>query len=264
MHDYNNGKNEVSGCEHNITDLFIKAFKEGGMWNKSEFTNLTLTPKCRYVGWLDIMGSTNTMTNALKTAACFVGRLHSIALECLKKQTEVEIYSMTDGLYVVSEKFSRVRNFLVAMMRSCAYDFICEKKGFNRYIPRAAIAYGKVILSDQMKTGMKNDFIDNMYIQNVMLGVPFVKAYLTEHCAPPFGICIDESVRTCVNPDQDVSWVLNRWWNAKNKMERNFAVSFGREVIEQFKWLKRNSRSTMYPIEKHCGYIDAVNEYFGI
>ena len=87
MHDYNNGKNEVSGCEHNITDLFIKAFKEGGMWNKSEFTNLTLTPKCRYVGWLDIMGSTNTMTNALKTAACFVGRLHSIALECLKKQT---------------------------------------------------------------------------------------------------------------------------------------------------------------------------------
>ena len=115
-----------------------------------------------------------------------------------------------------------------------------------------------------MKTGMKNDFIDNMYIQNVMLGVPFVKAYLTEHCAPPFGICIDESVRTCVNPDQDVSWVLNRWWNAKNKMERNFAVSFGREVIEQFKWLKRNSRSTMYPIEKHCGYIDAVNEYFGI
>lgn len=263
--------------ENNLSDSleekFYKAFGKNGMWNVPQFSNTRLNIPQRYVVWIDVMGSKNTMTNTLKNAACFVGKLHSAILKynSIRRGNGVTIHSMTDGAFIVAPTFELARDYAIGVMRSCAYNFILDGIGFNRYVVRCAIAYGNVILNKTMQKGMKlHDSIQNAmqkaYNFNIMLGVPFVKAYMAEHYAPPYGIYIDETVRTqaIYKQTSEVAWILNRWWNPKIQEEKEFVTEFGKELLAQFTWLKKHALSNNYPIEKHEKYISAIKEYFEI
>ena len=222
-----------------------------------------------FVVWLDIMGSKNMMTNSLMTAACYIGQLHSVIKKIYNsmKNQEITVHSMTDGAYVVCEHFETIRDFSIAVMRTCVCRFMSKKIGFTRYFVRCAIAYGKVIMPSSMIHGMPDTESDPQYDSNIMLGVPFVKAYMAEHNAPPFGIYLDESIRTHYISDDEskrISWVLHRWWNPDNKEQKKLARDCGEEILKQLKWEKRNPISSFYPVEKHDKYVSIVREYFDL
>ena len=242
-------------------------FARNRMSSLIQFDNSKISVESRYVAWIDIMGSGNAMTNALRNASVYVGKLHDAVLKAHRNiPNRCSAHAMTDGVYVVAHQFSEIRDVVTSVMRSCAQAFAKEDEEGRRFIPRAAIAYGKIVDSGEMRKGLGRKVPNkdtDRYLHNVMVGIPFEKAHSSERKAPPFGIYIDESVRTqTVSPEEIVSWVLHRWWNPKTDQE--FANEMGRIVQDHLKWAADNSLSTFFDPDRLDGYLDAVRQYFNL
>jgi len=254
----------MTGQNKSAIDLF---FARHGMSGLIRFDNSKISVKSRYVAWIDIMGSGNAMTNALRNASVYVGKLHDAVLKAHRNiSNPCSAHAMTDGVYVVSHSFHEVRDIVTSVMRSCAQSFTKEDEEGRRFVPRASIAYGKIVDNSEMRKGLGREGPNkdtDRYLHNVMVGIPFEKAHSSERKAPPFGIYIDESVRTQTDsPAEIVSWVLHRWWNPKTDQE--FANEMGWMVQEHLKWAAANSLSTFFNPDRLGGYLDAVRQYFNL
>ena len=244
--------------------LFGQAFKEGSLWNELHYDNRPVKIHSRYVAWFDVMGSKHVMVNAIRNAICFVGVLHRSVEMAAKGFKDIEIHSMTDGVYAISSGFDEIKMFATCVMRSCARYFLQQSLHSNRFLVRCSIAYGKVVLPISMLKGFSaaTQKTDN-YTYNVMLGIPFVKAEQGEHNAPPFGIYLDESIRTQTDDALKIAWVLHRWWNHEKNNELCFARAFGNEVLKHLTELEKNPISYGAPeCTKLVKYEAAVREYF--
>ena len=246
--------------------LFENAFPKKSLWNEIRFNNQAIDIGSRYVAWIDVMGSRKAMVNTLRNAMCFVGNLHTAVLKAeLGFKDSVEIHSMTDGVYAISESFDKITQFVTCIMRSCARCFLEDTNPQNRFMIRSGISFGKVALSQDMAKGFQCATSDDKYIRNVMLGIPFVRAEQAEHKAPPFGVYIDEEVRTQTDAALKVSWVLHRWWNQEDYNEKTFAAYFGELVLKHLDVLKENPIGMYSPdVKKLEEYHSSVKEYFKV
>lgn len=244
--------------------LFEEAFSKGSLWNELHYDNRPIKICSRYVAWFDVMGSKHVMVNAIRNAICFVGVLHQAVVLAKRGFKSVEIHSMTDGVYAVSDSFNDITMFATCIMRSCARHFLQQSQHCNRFLVRGAISYGKVALPTYMAKGLQPiDQTMDEYSYNVMLGIPFVKAEQGEHNAPPFGIYLDESIRTQTDDALKIAWVLHRWWNHEKNNESCFAKAFGGEVLKYLGEMEENPISYGAPgIDKLRKYESAVREYF--
>lgn len=249
-------------CANDAIKLFDEAFPQKSLWNELHFNNSEIAKaESRFVAWIDVMGSRHVMVNAMRNAACFVGVLHEAIMMAKQGFGMIGVHSMTDGAYVIGEQFNDVARFVTCVMRSCARYFAEQDSPQNRFLVRSAISYGKVFRPSDMEKGFGDKKIDDgKYKWNIMLGLPFVRAEQGEHLAPPFGIYIDESVRTQTD---SVSWVLHRWWNPDRICERKFAACLGNMINEHLELMGKRPISMFAPKkEKLDCYRASVSEYF--
>lgn len=83
-----------------------------GKWDTVSFSNQGLQPHNRYVAWVDLMGAANAMQMSLPGAANFIARIHAAALQAMVVYESVSLHPITDGFFVVEEKWEVMRAFL--------------------------------------------------------------------------------------------------------------------------------------------------------
>ena len=244
---------EKEGNKIMMINAFEKTFGNG-MWNRLSFPASNARPIARYVAWIDIMGAKNFMWRSMPTCALFVGKLYDAVLKANTKKCC--FYFVSDGVYICDTEFENVRDLVVTVVRSCAYEFISASNNLHRFLVRAAIAYGNTM------TGSDFRGIDAKIKEGLIIGAPVAWANEAEKCAPPFGIYLHESCRGLQpNPDRPIGWILNNWWGKDDLL---FAKDFGKKIVEYLFWEDAHRIETGLQHDKVSAYIDAVQEYFGL
>jgi len=105
-------------------------------------------PENSYVAWVDVMGVRATMSRSLPITANFVFKLHAAVLDA--PQTDIHLYPVMDGVYVVAERQGPLRDFLKAVFSRVADSFVSTSDNHHRFIIKAAIAFGPVIHGDAL------------------------------------------------------------------------------------------------------------------
>jgi hypothetical protein len=173
------------------------------------------TPKNEYVGWIDIMGTSNAMRRSVKTAAVKVLKLHNIIID-VRDDFDIEAFPMMDGIYVVSEDKDEIVDFFQSIFKGYA-EYLVEQsvedhfEVFYAAIIRAAIAFGPLYHgSDTPDDASSSIANSDEYGDSIIIGVPMADAYTAEAEAPPFGIHIHQSARTRAPDDKEP--IPQYWW----------------------------------------------------
>ena len=180
-------------------------------------------PRNEYVAWVDIMGTSISMSRSLRKSANFVFKLHEAALEASKQEAskqDVILYPVMDGFYASSPNQKSMLTFLGNVFQRVAQEFNGENNPEHLFIIKGAVAFGPVVHGRRIPREASWIMDDNVpYRDNVLLGLPMVQAHTTEKCAPPFGIFVHESART-FSPDGEslpyIWWKWGRWKGSKN------------------------------------------------
>lgn len=252
----------------------------------THFDSLTFSdrrPKMsfKYVAWVDVMGASHLMERAPDAAARSIGRLHEAAFRSLERKTagkvDIDVFQLSDGMYLVSDNFDGIVETLNRMFRSYAHSFASASIN-GRWLPlRAAIAYGRVsdssgILDRSVKSlgpgGCKRF---RKLFPFVIHGTALSDAYKAEGFAPPFGIVLHESVRKfgTTSGGAPTTWELEKWWlvdktEEGRKRGAEFAKSFGSLVRAYFDWAERNPYDSGLSAEKAASYKKRIDACFGL
>lgn len=155
-----------------------------------------LKPATEYVCWLDIMGTRSTMSESFEKAANFMLRFHSCVIDAVKDEKRVHHYPVMDGVYIASPQKEALTKSIKCILNNLSDIFIAEENLNHRFVVRGAIARGDIAHG----CNISNEICDivaslDRYKNTVMMGLPMIQAYTSEHFAPPFGIYIHESAR---------------------------------------------------------------------
>lgn len=149
-----------------------------------------------YVCWLDIMGTRSTMSESFEKAANFLLRFHSCVISAVKDEEKLHYYPVMDGVYIASPQKEALAKALKSILNNLSDIFIEEEHINHRFVIRGAIARGDIAHGCNI-TSEICDIVASAgdYKNTVMMGLPMIQAYTSEHLAPPFGIYIHESAR---------------------------------------------------------------------
>lgn len=216
----------------------------------------------RYVLWIDIMGSQGKMLRSIKTASIPLMKLHVAALNAIHKNTgtQIELFPVIDGIYVVCEHFQPLMFFITDVFRSMGSEFLVLHP-WEQSVIRGAIAYGPVMLGKDLKNGSPV-LQGNDYADSVLLGMPLVQAFVGEKSAPPFGIFVHESARAFAPANErPVTVVMWRWWES-NEMANNIARALLGKLDKYYAWCKAHTNSISYPVDRIVAHQGLAHEYF--
>lgn len=149
--------------------------------------------KNKFVCWIDIMGTKNTMLESNEKAANFILRFHQCVLSVKGHFADMKFYPVMDGVYITAEKYDSMQCMLKELVLDLADMFCKETENRHRFVVRGAIAYGAVIDGSMIKKDICK--MNDDYKQLMLLGLPVIQAYQSEREAPPFGLYIHESAR---------------------------------------------------------------------
>ena len=222
-------------------------------------------PTDRYVCWLDVMGSGNTMGRSMAIAANFIMKLHVAALESRGSSTGIELYPMIDGLYVCSETLEAMFPFLRRVLIRLAVTFVSEPDPIYRFIVRGGLAYGPVTRQLDVQEGSAILTSNPDYCRRILLGLPLAQAYDEERKgAPPFGVAIHESARAFGriggNPLSGRYW---RWWDSsKPGPNSNLASILEQELHRYYGWCIKHSAALGYERDRILFHWKLARDYF--
>lgn len=208
-----------------------------------------------YVCWVDLMGSRAAMARSIEESAIDILSLHATANQA-HDEDNIELLPLQDGLYIVSESQSAMKGFLGNVFNSLAAESI-EKYTKFKYIIRGSLAYGEVILGEDLPDEINEEFISGQFPSDALiLGAPVTQAYLNESKAPPFGIFVHESARA-LPPNQEANpgtepmeYIWWRWYEGKDTDSSEISQS----LEEYFDWCEENNLRIGYKeedIERH-------------
>lgn len=156
----------------------------------------SVKPNPEYVCWVDIMGTSNTMSESFEKAANFILRLHSAVVDAIASNERIKYYPMMDGIYLASPEWNSLKKALKDIYSSLASVLIHETKNVHRFLIRGAVAYGDIFHGCNIDENMCQNVANQAdYKKTLMFGMPMIQAYKSEHYAPPFGLYIHESAR---------------------------------------------------------------------
>jgi hypothetical protein len=215
----------------------------------------------RYAAWLKQQADAGAMGRSLSRAANYIGKIHAAAL--MSASTEVEVYPVIDGCYMITEKRPALEDALTGAMERLASVFVHEKTIDKRFLVRGGIAAGRIIAgrdlaacSDQLK---KN----KSYANCLAIGTAIGQAYAAESSAPPYGFWVDITARAFKEgKSHPFTTTLWRWWSPASAEGRLRQEVLGAAVEEYFAWAEKNRRSIEYPPERLKEHRDAAREYF--
>jgi hypothetical protein len=161
----------------------IHVSKKDGVGNDIYFNADSLIgAKHHYVLFVDIMGMKSTMLRSFSKSTIFMGKMHS-ALSSLKlENTQVKIYPVMDGAYVVSVDREAIFEFIDKLFTRLAKVFVATDKPENCFLVRGCLAYGPVIGGNMIDESVSRQLAEDAeYKGRLLFGFPMSLAYDGEH-----------------------------------------------------------------------------------
>lgn len=215
------------------------------------------------------MGTGAIASRSITEASIKVFKLHTASLIASeeiqeRRQEEIKMYPMMDGVYTVSTTKDALRQFLYNVFTTLGEDIIDAEEIHHVLAVKAAVAYGPIIEGGDMDG--YNDVLDGTEHQDrTIIGIPVIQAFLSEKQAPPFGVYIHESARAFA-PDGDDPFNFVWWkWFRSNRDEYNqegLANDVLEKLEEYYSWSRDNSNRIDYDEDRIEEHEKLVNQYF--
>ena len=203
------------------------------------------------------------MARSLKASANFMGKLQVALLS--HAMIPVRIFPFMDGAYLTcpDESAEPLLDTLRGVFHHVAYTFHKEEKEVHRFMIRAAIAFGPIVHGDDIPVSAYRGSSGLASVRNhLLLGSPVGRAYAVEGEAPPFGVFLDESVRSFTQGTNTPLSVI--WWNWFNNHGPDWLPDFKNTLVSHYAWLEANLTAQAYPPESFARHRKMASEYFGI
>lgn len=214
-----------------------------------------LKPIQKYVCWIDIMGTRNTMNLSLARVSNFILKFHSGVIESKKKEQGIQCYPLMDGVFITCADLNIMKRTLNSIFNQMAKLFCQEEPFEHKFIIRGTLAFGEVVdgcdISDEICKGINENA---QYRDTLLLGIPITQAYENEHNAPPLGIYIHESARQFGN----LQGRYYQWYSDDQ------ASTLGKKIKEYFEECDRQAHSINMERDKIKLYLELQNECFPI
>jgi hypothetical protein len=225
------------------------------------------TASNRYICWLDVMGSGNTMGRSMAISANFIMKLHVAILESRGLATSIELYPMIDGLYACTQTAQEMFSFLKSVFIRLAVSFVSESSHLYRFVVRGGISYGPVVRQTDVQPGsaVLGLLLGMDYCERILVGLPLAQAYNEERvAAPPFGVAMHESIRAFghigTGPVSGRYW---KWWEWSQTAGDIFLVNFlGQELTSYYDWCRKHSAAIGYGEDRIEAHEKLVRDYF--
>ena len=208
----------------------------------------------KYVCWIDIMGTKNTMLESNDKAANFILRFHQAVLSVKEQFTDMQYYPVMDGVYITTTDSVDMRRMLKALFHDLVDMFCAETINCHRFVVRGSIAFGAVIDGYLISSNVCKMSED--YKQSILLGLPVIQAFQSEREAPPFGLYIHESAR---KPKE----LQGRYYSWFNKRESGIDSEMCQSILSYFDWCCKYRLYLQLDESKISKYKEQVNEFFG-
>jgi hypothetical protein len=221
----------------------------------------------RYVGWIDLMGTSSMMRRSATIAAVFIGKLHSAAIKASKNlpTDQVRLYPVIDGVYMTSSTQAPLLRVMKEIMRVLSINFVLEKDIVHRFMVRGAIAFGPMCEGEDLLTEANWQLSSRPeYAKSICLGVPLAQAADAEKGASPYGIWIHESARSFappgVHPLTGTHW---HWWRYQTgAADQQLVDCLHSQLVEYLNWCERHSTYLIYAEDRIAAHRHLVNQYF--
>lgn len=204
-----------------------------------------------YVGWFDIMGTQSSMRISLPKISNFIFKMYSYVNESNKKG--LAVYPLMDGFFMTHKDKKVFLDFVDNFFSKLFQNFSDEVRNDHKFMVRGGIAYGPVVIGSKIE--------ENYHFKDALIiGTPVVQAYAGERAAPPFGVYLDESVRTFPSSAEAIHSVYYLW---KDKMARVMDKKAKyNKVKEYLKWCRSKSKFILYPEDRIEEHRKLAEQYF--
>ncbi|MCL4553946.1 MAG: hypothetical protein M1617_06345 [Actinobacteria bacterium] len=225
--------------------------------------HLPAVPTPAYVAWLDVMGAKGAMLRSLPVAANFVFKLHVTALEDSTNYPGLRLYPVMDGVYVVTESRSQMRDFLAGAFRRLAHCHASEPQQEHRFLVKCAVAYGPVIHGSDVSAAASAVFQQSpqnaAYKDSILIGMPVVFAAQSERQAPPFGVFVHESAAEYLTPaERKRSHIWWEWYVPGTSPE---AQALKTQLPTYFDWCEQRAGLLDYDLSRIRAHRLAAAQY---
>jgi hypothetical protein len=219
-----------------------------------------LVIEARFVAWLDVMGTRETMNRSLPKAANFVFKLHIASINA--RPADLRLYPMNDGVFGVAESIYTIKTWLSRDFEAVNKANTAAKGDQSKvFMVRAAIAFGHVIEGCKLPQKASAELHATPTVRDaIVLGAPVGNAYVGEKETGPFGIHVHESARKDARTGKAL-WKHGehmRYWQAGEKPEWVEEAEAG--VRDYLNYCRKHSSSLGYPVDdikKHEGFATA-------
>ena len=212
-----------------------------------------LAHESKYVCWIDIMGTKNTMKQSLARASNFILKFHSKVIQA--QQGNIISYPLMDGVFITCKNLETLKQTINSIFTEIATMFTQETNFDHKFLIRGALAKGEIIDGCEINNNIcKNINELQNYRDALLLGMPMIQAIEAEHYAPPFGIYIHESAREFKNlQGRYYQWSVNNI-QLQGKLKKHIDNYF-KKCSTQYHHLEMEK-------EKIKLYQELNNEYF--
>lgn len=215
--------------------------------------------KDNYVCWLDVMGMQKTMSRSLAKAMNFMLKFHNGIVEALQN-SDVKCYPLMDGVYLAAEDLEQLKNVINAVYARMAH-IAFSRDPQHCFVIRGAIAKGTILHGrDLREKDLKFDcakLLQEGHVEQLMMGMPIIQAYLSERNAPPFGVYIHESARVY----GDLQGCYYYWWHEGCQVNIQRLAD---DLNRYFAWCGQNKYQLEMDEHKIRQYEELVAEYFNL
>ena len=143
-----------------------------------------LAPESKYVCWIDIMGTKNTMKQSLARASNFILKFHSKVIQA--QQGNIISYPLMDGVFITCKNLETLKQTINSIFTEIATMFTQETNFDHKFLIRGALAKGEIIDGCEINNNIcKNINELQNYRDALLLGMPMIQAIEAEHYAPP-------------------------------------------------------------------------------
>jgi len=215
----------------------------------------------RYILWMDIMGMQPTMLHSYKRSSIHIGKFHSIIVQVLDSFVgKVDAYPMMDGVYLVADAGDVMKTLIVQLFSMMAELFVAQREE-EMFLVRAGLSCGPVIAGKKIVEAVSRELNGHrQYADSLLMGMPMINAFQGENKAPPFGVYLDDSVRSDFDPSAKSPLFSGIWFNWCSDKKLRAVLKAGLE--RYFSFCRARNIVVEYPKERLEAHFEMAKQYF--
>lgn len=203
------------------------------------FDNKHSVEQLLYVGWFYIMGTQSSMRISLSKISNFIFKMYSYVSEA--NNGGLEIYPLMDGFFATHKDKTTFFKFVDRFFSMIFLNFTSENRNEHKFMIRGGVAYGPVVVGKAME--------HPYYFKDALLiGSPVVQAYAGERQASPFGVYLDESIRTFPSAKESIPSVYYQWKDYN--LPQDISTNKYKKIEKYLNWCRDKSKLILYPEDR--------------